>query len=102
MRGTNVCHMHGGKAPQVIAKAEDRLKTLGMMALGVMAELANLKEEPAVRFQAAKDLLNRAKVGEGDALRVEEGLGAMAEAELERRLIELGKAAWSRGERPPK
>lgn len=100
--GSTVCKWHGGNAPQVKAKAEDRLKTLGLMALGVMEELANLKAEPQVRFQAAKDLLNRARVGEGDALRVEEGLAAIAEGELERRLIELGAAAWKRGERPPK
>jgi hypothetical protein len=100
--GTTVCRVHGGCAPQVRAAAQNRLKMLGMMALGVMEELANLKSEPGIRFQAARDLLNRAKVGEGEAVRVEgDHLAGMAEAELERRLIELGRLEWMSGERPP-
>jgi hypothetical protein len=60
MRGSAVCRMHGGSAPQVKKKAQERLAHL--------SDLAVLKEEqlmydpdvpPAVQLAAAKDVLDR-------------------------------------------
>lgn len=54
-----VCRMHGGAAPQVIAKAEERLKALIHPAIARLAELVAQKEFPSVAIAAVKDVLDR-------------------------------------------
>jgi hypothetical protein len=57
--GGTVCRMHGGAAPQVKNKAEERLRALEMPAIDRMAKLINQDEFPSVAYQASKDVLDR-------------------------------------------
>jgi hypothetical protein len=59
MLGSTVCYMHGGAAPQVKAKAEDRLRAFQHPALDGLAELIDQREFPSVRYAACKDVLDR-------------------------------------------
>ena len=54
MRGGYVCRMHGGGAPQVRAKAAERLEALYPRAITVVGELLEEREFPTVRLGAAK------------------------------------------------
>jgi hypothetical protein len=51
--------MHGGGAPQVQAKAEERLRALVHPAITRLAELIDQKEFPSVAIAAVKDALDR-------------------------------------------
>ncbi len=57
--GGTVCRFHGGKAPQVIAKAEDRLRALQAKAIGAIDELIDQTQFPSTRYAAARDVLDR-------------------------------------------
>lgn len=57
--GGTVCVKHGGGAPQVQAKAEERLKALIDPAITRLAELIAQKEYPSVAIAAVKDALDR-------------------------------------------
>ena len=57
--GGKVCHNHGGAAPQVIAKADERLRALEMPALARLAELIAQTEFPSTAMAAVKDALDR-------------------------------------------
>ena len=74
IKGGTVCRYHGGAAPQVIAKAEERLKALIHPALTALDELIAQKEFPSVRIAAVKDVLDRngalGKARESQDLRV--------------------------------
>lgn len=59
IRGGVVCVLHGGSAPQVIAKAEERLRELIHPAISRLAELIDQKEFPSVAIAAVKDALDR-------------------------------------------
>jgi len=59
IRGGRVCVAHGGLAPQVIAKAEDRLRALVQPAISGLAELINKADSDSVRLSAIRDLLDR-------------------------------------------
>lgn len=61
--GGTVCGYHGGRAPQVKRKAEERLRALVDPALGALGELVRQKKVPPVRLAAARDILDRNKVG---------------------------------------
>lgn len=54
IRGAVVCRMHGGSAPQVRAKAQERLELLAIKALGVMDELMEDRKFPTTRFAAGR------------------------------------------------
>lgn len=61
LKGTNVCGSHGGSAPQVKAKAQQRLLAAADDAAAVLVQIIMDKKSPAnVRVQAIKDLLDRA------------------------------------------
>jgi hypothetical protein len=57
--GGMVCRMHGGAAPQVQAKADERLRALVHPAITRLAELIDQKEFPSVAIAAVKDALDR-------------------------------------------
>ena len=52
--GGTVCRMHGGAAPQVEAKAKERLAALLPKALSRLDALLDRSEFPTVQFQAAR------------------------------------------------
>lgn len=57
--GGSVCRMHGGAAPQVMLKAQDRLNAMEIPALIRLDELMHQKEFPSVAIAAVKDALDR-------------------------------------------
>ncbi len=59
MHGQHVCHMHGGKSPQALAKAEDRLRSLVHPAISRLAQLIDSAESDAVKLAAVRDVLDR-------------------------------------------
>ena len=69
-RGANVCRVHGGAAPQVVAKARERLALAADRMARELLGIAISAESEAVKLAAVKDALDRA------------GLGAKTEVEL--------------------
>jgi len=57
MHGQNVCHMHGGKSPQALAKADERLRSLELPAIDMIGWLILHADTDAVRLAAARWLL---------------------------------------------
>lgn len=57
--GGTVCRYHGGAAPQVMAKAEERLKSLIDPAITRLSQLIAQQEFPSVAIAAVKDVLDR-------------------------------------------
>lgn len=57
--GGTVCVMHGGKAPQVQAAAQERLKALQPLAIQVLEKLMLRDEFPTVQLGAARDVIDR-------------------------------------------
>lgn len=57
--GATVCRNHGGAAPQVIRKADQRLRELEFPAIERIAQLIEQTEFPSVAYQASKDILDR-------------------------------------------
>ncbi len=58
--GGTVCRYHGGAAPQVKAKALERLAALVDPAITRLNELVLQKEYPSTAITAVKDVLDRA------------------------------------------
>ena len=66
MRGQTVCMMHGGKAPQALAKAqaavelaEMRIRGLAPRAVAELEALVTGADSEQVRLQAANSLVDR-------------------------------------------
>lgn len=59
IRGGTVCRYHGGAAPQVMAKAEERLKALIHPAITKLGKLIEQDQFPSVSYQAVRDALDR-------------------------------------------
>lgn len=57
--GGTVCRFHGGGAPQVRAKAEERLRALHLPAIARLEQLMLQTEFPSVAIAAVKDALDR-------------------------------------------
>ena len=57
--GGTVCRYHGGLAPQVQMKAQERLMAFQDRALHRLFELAEQREYPSTAFSAVKDVLDR-------------------------------------------
>lgn len=85
IRGGTVCRMHGGAAPQVKAKAEDRLRAMVTPALDRLEKLIE-DESPSVALSAVKDVLDRAGYGAKQRLEVYH----QVRQEAERLAYELG------------
>ena len=61
MAGSTVCRMHGGAAPQVRARAQQRiLEASDKAAYALVQMMQDAAIPPAVRLGAARDLLDRA------------------------------------------
>ena len=58
--GARVCVVHGGRAPQVKAKAEDRIRDLVDPSLNRIARTIADDQNPALALAAARDILDRA------------------------------------------
>jgi len=74
--GGTVCRYHGGKAPQVQAKALERLMALQHPAITRLAELIVQREYPSVSIAAVKDALDRTM---GKAKEQEQDINVKAE-----------------------
>lgn len=63
MLGTNVCRMHGGAAPQVRRRAQQRILEASDKAAARLVEIMQDPKVPyAVQLAAARDLLDRAQL----------------------------------------
>jgi hypothetical protein len=63
MAGTNVCRMHGGAAPQVRRRAQQRiLEASDKAAARLVAMMQDDTIAPAIQLAAARDLLDRAGI----------------------------------------
>ena len=72
MRGGNVCRMHGGGAPQVRRRAQERILAAADTAAARLIEFMNDRRVPwPVRLTAARDLLDRAGLNAKTTVEVE-------------------------------
>jgi hypothetical protein len=83
MRGGNVCRMHGGGAPQVRRRAQERIFAAADGAAARLIEFMNDGRVPwPVRLTAARDLLDRAGLTPKTTVAVEVPLWARGMDEL--------------------
>ena len=59
IRGGTVCRFHGGGAPQVKRKAEERLAMLVDPAIDALTQIVKAKKDSRTRLGAARDILDR-------------------------------------------
>ncbi len=57
--GGTVCRYHGGAAPQVKLKAQERLAAFQDAAITRLMQLAQQQEYPSTAFAAVRDVLDR-------------------------------------------
>lgn len=57
--GGTVCRLHGGAAPQVMAKAKERLAALAPKAIQVLDGLLDRAQFPTVQFQASRFVIEQ-------------------------------------------
>lgn len=50
MHGQTVCHMHGGKSPQALRSAEERMRSMVHPALDSLKRLIDKDEFPATKY----------------------------------------------------
>lgn len=70
--GGTVCRMHGGAAPQVKAKALERLMQLQNAAIDRMAILMQQDQYPSTAYAAARDVLDRTMGKPTESVQVEQ------------------------------
>jgi hypothetical protein len=85
--GGKVCRFHGGSAPQVKKRADERLATLVDPAIKALSALVRSKGITNVRLQAARDILDRNGYKPKDVVVVEGDIVAA----LNRGLARAGK-----------
>ncbi len=74
IKGGNVCRVHGGSAPQVRAKAQQRLNEAIDPATVELIRLATTAENERDRITAIKEIFERAGFGEAKRVEVDGGL----------------------------
>jgi hypothetical protein len=79
IRGHHVCAMHGGKSPQVIATAKQRLAAMVDPALVQLQALLLGAEAEPVRLAAVKDILDRNGYKPVDRIEVTDAGARLAE-----------------------
>lgn len=72
INGATVCRTHGGAAPQVKAKAIERLMQLQNAAIDRMAILMGQEQYPSTAFAAARDVLDRTMGKPTESVQVEQ------------------------------
>lgn len=70
MKGQQICHKHGGKAPQNLRKAAERISAAAPGAVARIEHLSKYAEKEELRLKANQDLLDRAGIGAKDSLDV--------------------------------
>lgn len=96
--GAAVCRVHGGAAPQVRAKAQERLLALVDPALAVLSHAMRQKaKQLPVAVQAARDVLDRNNLGGKQFLELS---GGVIDAEVLRQRRAARLAAEGRKELP--
>lgn len=85
IRGGTVCMSHGGRLPNVRKAARERIDALAPRATEVVEELMDSAASETVRLAAARDVLDRAGVGEGKRIEITVG----ESAEVDRRIAEV-------------
>jgi hypothetical protein len=60
MRGQAVCKMHGGKSPQALRTAAERLAALVDPAIEELGHLVRYADSDTIKLAAIKDVLDRA------------------------------------------
>lgn len=60
MLGQTVCKMHGGKSPQALKSAQERIAAMVDPALAQLARLVEQADSDSVKLSAIKDVLDRA------------------------------------------
>ncbi|WP_269305317.1 hypothetical protein [Aeromicrobium sp. HA] len=63
MKGQTVCHKHGGKAPQNLRKAAERIAAASPGAASRVEFLSKNAKSEHVKLQANQDILDRAGIG---------------------------------------
>ena len=92
IKGSNVCRVHGGSAPQVKAKAQQRLLAAADDAAAVLVQIImDKKSPPAVRVAAVKDLLDRAGLKPVEQIEVTTLDESVIDREIARLLKDLEK-----------
>jgi hypothetical protein len=77
MNGSTVCRMHGGAAPQVRRRAQQRiLEASDKAAYRLVQMMQDKTVPPAVQLAAARDLLDRANVVGTQQVNVEVGIAS--------------------------
>jgi len=61
LKGMNVCRVHGGYAPQVRRRAEERLAALEVPAIGVLDRAIRRRKIDAQSIAAAREILDRTR-----------------------------------------
>ena len=87
--GKSVCYIHGGEAPQVKEAAMRRLRDAADPVAGELVKMAMSGKVDNIKLGAAKDLLDRAGVGEAKRIEVDI-TDEMLRAEIDRLRSEMG------------
>jgi len=82
IEGGNVCHYHGGAAPQVKAKAALRLALLVDPAIGQMGKLIKSKHQPT-SLGACRDVLDRNGLKTAQEIKLTGAVGIISPEKLQ-------------------